>query len=473
MLLLPSFISKVSRFLKSGGSMKNHSVSERGQVLVLIALAIIGLVGITGVAIDGSMILADRRHAQNAADTAAMAGALAKIQAQETMTELAARAPMRVAALDRAISNGYYPDLVSSQVEVYTCDEAGASCPTPYDGESEYVQVIITSNVDTFFARVVGITQLHNRVQALALADDDDSGPLYNGDSIISLAQECENPVNFLVNGGADVVLDGGGLYVNTDDPACGFTCNSNATEITGDITTAGGSIDTSASCSENISGETSTEGIQWDFPVTLDDIGMDIPPECSGPAGTYKNYPAGTHPDYPTTDVSVLTPGSYADFPPKKEIEEGKLYNNIHMNPGVYCVDNVIKLTETNLVLYGHDVTLFLRAGNYFSINGGLITLDAPDVGDYAGYLIVVEPDYSSSPESCTINGNTANSYTGTIFAPYCDCTINGGSEPTGYNAQVICYTVKLSGTSTINFTYDPGENAELDLPPQIGIPR
>ncbi len=60
--------------------MKFHSVSERGQVLVIIAIAIIGLVGITGLAIDGSIILADRRHAQNAADTSSLAGAMAKGQ---------------------------------------------------------------------------------------------------------------------------------------------------------------------------------------------------------------------------------------------------------------------------------------------------------------------------------------------------------------------------------------------------------
>lgn len=453
--------------------MKSNLVSERGQALVIIALAIIGLVGITGLAIDGSMVLADRRHAQNAADTAALAGALAKIQAQETMSELEARVPMRLAALDRAESNGYTNNLVTSSVEVYACDEADASCASPYAGDSDYLQVVITSHMDTFFARVVGIPQVHNRVQAIALADDDDSGPLYNGDSIISLAQECQSPDNFTVGGTADVVLDGGGLYINTDDPACGFTCNSSATDIIGSITTAGGTIDTSASCSENITGEMATDGIQWDFPITLDDLGLDVPAECDGPVGTYANYPAGTHPDYPTKDVTVLTPGSYNDFPPKKVQPLGQLYDTIHMNPGVYCVANVIKLTEQNLVLNGHNVTIFIRAGDYFNINGGLINLDAPDEGDYAGYLVVVEPDYSAGPENCTINGNTNNNYTGTIFAPYCNCTIDGGSEPTGYNAQVICYTVKITGTSTINFTYDPGENAEKIDPPKIGVTR
>ena len=119
---------------------------ERGQALVIITFAIIGLVGITGLAIDGGIAFSDRRHAQNAADTAALAGALAKINAQKTMTEYAARTPMRIAALDRAEDNGYIHNLVTSTVEVYTCDEIdiGATCAAPYAGDSNYIQVIIT-----------------------------------------------------------------------------------------------------------------------------------------------------------------------------------------------------------------------------------------------------------------------------------------------------------------------------------------
>ena len=49
--------------------------SERGQALVIFALAAIGLFGIVALAIDGSAKFSDRRHAQNAADTAAMTAA--------------------------------------------------------------------------------------------------------------------------------------------------------------------------------------------------------------------------------------------------------------------------------------------------------------------------------------------------------------------------------------------------------------
>jgi len=53
--------------------------SEKGQALILIALAAIGLFAFTALAIDGSRVYSDKRHAQNAADTAALAGALALV----------------------------------------------------------------------------------------------------------------------------------------------------------------------------------------------------------------------------------------------------------------------------------------------------------------------------------------------------------------------------------------------------------
>ena len=48
--------------------------SEKGQSVVLLAAAFIAMLGFAALAIDGGMVYADRRFAQNAADTAALAG---------------------------------------------------------------------------------------------------------------------------------------------------------------------------------------------------------------------------------------------------------------------------------------------------------------------------------------------------------------------------------------------------------------
>ena len=67
------------------------------------------------------------------------------------------------------------------------------------------------------------------------------------------------------------------------------------------------------------------------------------------------------------------------------------------------------------------------------------------------------------SSIQTCTINGGSYLDMNGTIFAPYCNITINGdNSSNSDFNAQVIGWDIKLNGNSTINFNYDPSQNAE-----------
>ena len=113
--------------------MKDSPIHERGQILVIVALLMVGLVAITGLAIDGSMVFADRRQAQNATDSAALAGAFAYVKECEVtgcdcLGEISdAKAAMQIAALDRASSNGYSSNLICSEVFVNTCDDPDAS----------------------------------------------------------------------------------------------------------------------------------------------------------------------------------------------------------------------------------------------------------------------------------------------------------------------------------------------------------
>jgi Flp pilus assembly protein TadG len=47
---------------------------ERGQTLIIIAVALVGLLALAGLAIDGGNLFMKRRRAQNAADAGALAG---------------------------------------------------------------------------------------------------------------------------------------------------------------------------------------------------------------------------------------------------------------------------------------------------------------------------------------------------------------------------------------------------------------
>src|SRR5512147_3254392 len=98
--------------------------NEKGQALILIALAAVGLFAFAALAIDGSRVYSDKRHAQNAADTAALAGALAYTRASDAdkAVEVTIYNIISNAAQERSTSNSYDNDLISNLVETTVVD---------------------------------------------------------------------------------------------------------------------------------------------------------------------------------------------------------------------------------------------------------------------------------------------------------------------------------------------------------------
>lgn len=427
--------------------MKLKSPKERGQALIIIALAAIGLFGIAALAIDGSIKFSDRRHAQNAADAAALAASLANINGDSLWKTVAA---------DRALENGYDDNHVTNEVEVYTCNETGASCG-PYSGSDNYVQVIIASTVNTYFARILGINETHNTVQAVASIRK--GGPLFDGASIVSLnpSPNCGNG-STKVGGNGTINLNGGGIFVNSS-ASCGYS----QTSCSVTLNVAGGAGITSAGSPINV-GCAST-------PVVLQDTtgeSVDIPDEVYMPDRPSECSQTALAPNLLGVDSNgvqnwLIHPGYYTDFPQAGLVPNNK---NIILESGVYCVNSDIHWSGSSFKsLDGSSgVTIYITAGHTFntSINSPIV-LNASNSGDYAGYLIIIDGD-EGSIEDCTINGGSYLDVNGTIFAPYCNITINGdNSTDSEFNAQVIGWDIKLNGNSTINFTYDPSDNAEL----------
>lgn len=434
--------------------------SESGQALIIFALAAIGIFGIVALAIDGSAKFSDRRHAQNAADSAALAGALALVNGQTT--EIDGVQVWVLDALNRALENGYDDSHTTNDVWVYRCHEVDVDSPVdcgPYNGNPDYVQVAIQSRVNTYFARVLGIDETVNTVQAVTYAKE--RGPFYDGNLIVALnPNPCSGSSgNIVLGGSSDINLSGGGVFVNSGGSDCGLEQHGcpTITFTEGGIGTSGGegSVNWDEGCLPSGASEPAYNSDPYAFPPEM----PAEPEECTSPAGTYHVDTSGT--------MTIVTPGRWNEFPPKGSDVE----NTVVMEPGIYCVNDVVRLTDQNLILIGHDVTIYIRSGYKFSIHGGTIDLDAPDDGPYAGYLIIVDSDFTGSVPDCIINGDSANTYVGTIFAPYCDLTINGGSDSTSYTAQMIAYTVAIEGNAETNLYYD--ENVSAENQPKIGLMR
>jgi hypothetical protein len=495
--------------------MKLTKFAERGQALALIALAAIVLFGFVGLAIDGGAKLSDRRHAQNAADTAALAAALSKVNTltdaksnpsiSTTPTECSSTSggpysdvctELLLDGLDRAISNGYGSDSTKSTVEIYSPPTSGYYSTVA--NKDEYVQVIITSHVKTTFMRIFGIEQSDNVVQAVAFAKP--GRYLTDGAMIISYDPNPTCPSgpgngggSVDVSGSSTLNLYGGGLFINSSI-ACGYNAP-NCPDI--NITGGAGINSVAVSPIDNIDqkdGFCAYPPVPENYnqapvsvPEDVDTSYPDVPPECSmsgHPTPTkLGEVIRGTPPK--TVEEWLIYPGFYDEFPQPALVANK---SDIYMASGVYCIDppmsqdlswspvdaaslhgstesNPSKSNYNKYYAYNpNGVTLYIRSGGGFTINSNNPTyLDASTTGDYQGYLIILEGTHTSI-ETCSIGGGADIHIDGLIWAPYCNITVDGQSSPTAeINAQLVGWDIKITGNNTINFNYNPSNQVKI----------
>ena len=425
--------------------MKRHKPSERGQALVIIALAMIGLIGLTGLAIDGGNVYSDRRHAQNAADASALAAGLARFRENPGQTALTTN--VENAALDRAESNGYDNDGVSNIVEVHVPPISGE-----YRGDNAYLQVIIISNVSTYFARVIGIGHMTNNVNAVVRVEPFPPYPVLDGNALVSCNQSACPAVT--VGGGSNTTLIDGGLFVNSN-------CEDNTNKLSFEVD-GGGGLTAPSLCT--VGG----------YENTNLNVGL-ISSNCS-PIDCNTDFARANFDGHCSTSVSVdpndptrLLPGEFSDnaksFPPSG-IDE--------LAPGVYCINTSKGFKFTSGSLKGgcspsepcDGVVFYMQQGGV-DINTDNVQLYAPKTGVFQGLLFSFA---KSNHSSVTINGNANNSFVGTMMAPDSLVTINGGSATKAiWEGQIISDKAAISGNALSSLKYSNDDRYQPEISPQI----
>lgn len=454
----------------------NDKRSQRGQALILIALGIIGLVAITALAIDAGNSFSDRRHAQNAADTAAIAAALAKIQGQSVATY----------ALDRAASNGYTNDGVNT---VAVNNPPGPSCNGtngPYFGNTEYIQVLIRSTVNTFFAPIINVNQLHNCVEAIARAKPVTYEELFLGAALVALKPTGNDTI--LANGNIDLDINNSGVFDNSTG-----TC---AMRANGNVHLA---VDTSYSI---VGGYCQNGNVTRIGPLDLGAPQVPYPPQIDIPAPQITcsgdGYQSGNT-YYPGTwDNQLLFNGNgnVTMMPGNYCLNNGALFNgnvnitangvNVRLNNGEFNINGNSTFTCSNAVFYSNggsgyhfngngnnnctNVVFYTKTGDVLWNGNVTNTFSAPTNGPYAGLLLYM-PYGNTTP--LTINGNSNNNITGTIMAVSAPITINGNSGTNGYHSQIIGYTITLNGNSNTTINYGDAENYDTLVPPSIELTK
>ena len=131
------------------------------------------------------------------------------------------------------------------------------------------------------------------------------------------------------------------------------------------------------------------------------------------------------------------------------------------------------LKCTGTCDTMVGTDVTFVMLGGKVTINSNAIISLTAPGLGyegtampgilfylPFAHYGALDGSGCGNVTQELKINGNSNNTFTGTILAPCSDVSIEGTAASFMFNSQVIGWNVNAGGTSGTSVYYDDAVN-------------
>lgn len=422
--------------------------NEKGQVLVILTVGIVVLLGFAALAIDGGMLYSDRRHDQNVADNAALAGGLAAANyfndndvqteglacnsAAVTGAKNAAYAAAEISVEDAFPGAGEEEKHVTGDHDI--SDGHGVYVECSASDQQLFVTVRLTVKTQSFLSQLVYQGDLQNTVEAVARAKPGINGELFGGAAIVSLRK---TGTGYKFNS-SQVVVNGGGMFVNSSDPLA-LDSNWNPKLYSDRCVGVVGGISPEFFTENYKAGEVTGAGFCTPKPSQLDlpaDYFSDLvpappaPPTCST-AGSISQRPGGG---------IIATPGNY---PGNFTVP----YNGGTLQSGVYCFGgNFIVTGGQAASVTGGDVTMVFTGNHGVTIGG--------DTTNYFDSLIVhiVNGDW--------IKNGSANLTVPGVFRFYAtgdaDYHIAGGSVDTFNDGffYLTGGTFKLEGSTTMNLT-------------------
>ena len=426
--------------------------AEAGQALILIAILLLAMLMMVGLAIDAGQVYSARRAMQESADAAAYAAAV-------TLYQGGTQAQAFAAATADATRNGFTHDGSTTYITVQQPTVA------PYN-TNRFIEVTILRNVRTSLVPAQSaITQV--TVHAIGGADS-----LNNDYAIMALDRNATNSA-FVVGVNANLNISGGGIVVNS---TAGNAASDAAPNSHWSL-----SCPSANPCNIDIAGGTSTS---W--------------PPASGGSPNYYNglrtgQPQVTDPfaGYPKPSATNMTCGTMSACTNRA----GFGFHNDTQGTGIYTTDlsgkslchgiYILKgaglgggidvdTTSTDPVtgdLCDGKVMIFNTMSTYPGVGGtcsGIVvsgnhdlTIYAMTSGTYAGLLFYQDPACTAT---MSFGGTSfALTATGTIYLPNAAFTANG--QPTINGGQLVAKTIDLQNSS-LNISYSPVTSAQPILP-------
>lgn len=404
---------------------------RRGVVVILACFAIVVVLAVVALSVDGGTLLADRRHAQAAADAAAYSGACDLYENYYINYGNDPAGTALLSAIATAKANGYVTNLTDTTVTVNIPPKFG-----DYANKPAYVEVIIEHKNTRGFSRLFGSEPVLVRTRAVGFGS-----PVAADVGILVLDPTSKSTFN--AQGGGLSIVKGTPIVVNSNHPEAaiaggGGTVKADEFFITGGYTTTGGGT---------------FEGPIYTGRAGLPDPLIDlVPPDMS------KMTIESTRKVQQTQGDVYLKPGVY-----KGGINVSGTAN-LYLEPGVYYMDGGGFGFSGQGSLKGEGVMIYNDPGNGnadgVSVTGqGSMILSGPTSGPYKGLTFWQE-------RSSTVTGNVQGtggetSITGTFYFPGALLQVSGNGGVANLGSQYISWQLNLGGNGGINIDWGPDKVA------------
>ena len=180
----------------------------------------VGLLALTALALDGSRIYNERRTDQSTTDSAALAGAGAAAQSMKDSapssfycgSSLGAVASTNAA--NAAVESALADDINLVINDFSTGNGVQVTCGKNLFATYLDVRVMVTTEMETTFAKVVGRDTLTTRVESTARVYP--KQPAAYGNAIVSLSNSCGNIGGIDFGGNSTININKGGVFSNS-----------------------------------------------------------------------------------------------------------------------------------------------------------------------------------------------------------------------------------------------------------------
>jgi Flp pilus assembly protein TadG len=218
--------------IRSGGVL-------RGQMILIVASAVVALLGFAAIATDVGLMWNTRRQMQTAADSAAIAGEQELVAPNTTAT-------IADAADQDSASNGFTNGVNGASVVVNNPPLHGA-----YTGNTNAVEVIVSQSQPTYFLRALGLTTVPVLARAVGVPGSG-TGCIFSMDPSAS---------NSLVASGSASISAQCGIWVNSSSTS-GMVASGSACIQGGSINIVASGYSNHSSCAPSPTPSTGLQAI-------------------------------------------------------------------------------------------------------------------------------------------------------------------------------------------------------------------